>query len=54
MRKAAARVALQAPEDEAASERLRKEAEEEQTAIRAICDVQGLEIHEVRARMLAC
>ncbi|KAF8507236.1 hypothetical protein JB92DRAFT_2815421 [Gautieria morchelliformis] len=47
MRKAAARLAPQAPEDEAASERLRKEAEEEQAAIRAICDVQGLEIHEI-------
>ena len=48
MRKAAARVIPQTLEDEATSERLRQEAEEEQKTIREICNAQGLEIHEVR------
>ena len=56
MRKAAARIAPQTLEDEAASERLRKEAEEEQRTISGICDTQGLEIHEVRcaSNMFVC
>ena len=48
MRKAAARVIPQTLEDEATSERLKQEAEEEQKTIREICNAQGLEIHEVR------
>jgi len=47
MRKAAARLAQQGPEDEVAAERIGKETEEEAKAIKEICDAEGLQIHEV-------
>jgi OTU domain-containing protein 6 len=48
MRKAAARSANQTPEDEAATERIRRETDEEERTILGICDAQGLEIYEVQ------
>ena len=52
MRKLAARLAHHDPEDEAASERIRIETEEEEKAIMGICEANGLELHEVCHQIL--